>query len=134
MKFAIRYYTKTGNTKKLAEALAKELDIEAKDLSHPIDEDTDILFFGSSVYAAGVDPQVKTYIKSLDNKVKEVVAFSTAAILTSTFNQVKKLFAEEGIQVNEKEFHCRGNFKFMHKNKPDENDLNNIKVFVKQFK
>ena len=28
MKFAVRYYTKTGNTKRLAEAIAKELGVE----------------------------------------------------------------------------------------------------------
>ncbi len=29
MKFAVRFYTKTGNTKRLAEAVAKELGVEA---------------------------------------------------------------------------------------------------------
>ena len=29
MKYAVRYYTKTGNTKRLAEAMAKELGVEA---------------------------------------------------------------------------------------------------------
>ena len=29
MKYAVRYYTKTGNTKKLAEAIAKELGVDA---------------------------------------------------------------------------------------------------------
>lgn len=28
MTFAVRYYTKTGNTKRLAEAIAKELETE----------------------------------------------------------------------------------------------------------
>lgn len=30
MKVAVRYYTQTGNTKKLAEAIADELGVEAK--------------------------------------------------------------------------------------------------------
>ena len=29
MSFAVRYYTKTGNTKRLADAIAKELGVEA---------------------------------------------------------------------------------------------------------
>jgi len=29
MKYAVRYYTKTGNTKKLAEAVARELGVAA---------------------------------------------------------------------------------------------------------
>ena len=44
MKIEIRYFTKTGNTKKLAEAIAQELNIEAQELSAPLSEKTDILF------------------------------------------------------------------------------------------
>lgn len=35
MKYAVRYYTKTGNTKRLAEAVAKELGVEALSISRP---------------------------------------------------------------------------------------------------
>jgi len=52
MKIAIRYYTKTGNTKKLAEAIASAIDVEAKTVDEPLSEDVDILFLGSAVYAA----------------------------------------------------------------------------------
>ena len=38
MNIAIRYYSQTGNTKKLAEAIAAELGVEAKDVSHPLEE------------------------------------------------------------------------------------------------
>lgn len=54
MKTAVRYFTMTGNTKKLAEAIAAALDVTAEDLSKPLTEDVDVLFLGSSVYAAGV--------------------------------------------------------------------------------
>ena len=36
MKIAVRYYTKTGNTKKLAEAVAKVAGTEALPISSPI--------------------------------------------------------------------------------------------------
>ncbi len=35
MKYAVRYYTKTGNTKRIAEAVAKELGVEALSISRP---------------------------------------------------------------------------------------------------
>ena len=44
MKYAVRFYTKTGNTKRLAEAIAEELGIEALPLSAPITEAVDIRF------------------------------------------------------------------------------------------
>ena len=44
MKYAVRYYTKTGNTKRLAEAVAEALGVEALPLSEPITEKVDYLF------------------------------------------------------------------------------------------
>ena len=38
MKVAVRYYTKTGNTKRLAEALAKAVGVEALPISVPVTE------------------------------------------------------------------------------------------------
>ena len=55
MKVAVRYYTKTGNTKRLAEAVAKAVGAEALPLSSPIEEPVDILFLGNSYYAFSID-------------------------------------------------------------------------------
>ena len=48
MKCAVRYYTKTGNTKKLAEVVAAALGVEALPISEPVSEQTDLLFLGNS--------------------------------------------------------------------------------------
>jgi flavodoxin len=85
MKIAIRYYTKTGNTKKLAESISQVVGAEAKTVDEPLSEDVDILFLGSAVYAAGIDEKVKEFIKSIDVNVGEVVNFSSAALIESTY-------------------------------------------------
>jgi hypothetical protein len=64
MKIAIRYYTKTGNTKKLAEAIGSAINVEAKTVDEPLTEDIDILFLGSAVYAAGIDQKIKDFVDS----------------------------------------------------------------------
>ena len=112
MKIAVRYYSKTGNTKKLADAIAKVAGVKAETVDVKIEGDIDILFLGSSVYAAGIDPKIKEFIATLSPKVKKVVNFSTAAILKSTFGQVSKLLVEQKIQVDPREYHCRGSFSF----------------------
>ncbi|MEA5083937.1 MAG: flavodoxin family protein [Lachnospiraceae bacterium] len=133
MNIEVRYYTKTGNTKKLADAIAQEVGVEAKPISVPISTETDILFLGSSVYAAEIDPQVKKFIASLDGKVKKVVSFSTAAMYQCAYRQVKKHVSEKGIKVADEEFHCRGQFKFMHKGKPDSKDIADVKEFARRL-
>lgn len=132
MKIAIRYYTKSGNTKKLADAIAGELNTAALPISDKLTEDVDILFLGSSVYAAGVDEYVKKFISDLDVHVGKVVCFSTAAILKSTYGQVKKLVNAKGMVVSDMEYHCRGSFGPLHKGRPDEKDIREIKKFARE--
>ena len=66
MKTAVRYYTKTGNTKRLADAVAKAVGAEALPISVPVDEAVDVLFLGNSYYAFNIDPEVRDFVRSLD--------------------------------------------------------------------
>ena len=133
MKVAIRYYTRGCNTKKLADAIAEAIGVEAKTTAEPLTEDVDILFLGSSVYAYGVDDEVKKFIKEIDVKVGKVVNFSTAAIIKSTYKQVAKLLAEKNIPLAKEEFACRGSFTVMHKGKPDADDCKAAADFAKKI-
>ena len=74
MKIAVRYYTKTGNTKRLAEAVAKAVGVEALPIDTPITEPVDILFLGNSYYVFSIDPEVRSFVQSLDkSKVGKIV-------------------------------------------------------------
>ena len=135
MKYAVRYYTKTGNTKKLAEAIAKELGVEALLITAPMEEKTDILFLGNSYYAFNIDPEVKDFIASLDKeKVGRIVNFGSAALLNSTYKKVKAEADKAGIPMLEQEFHCKGEFKGVHKGRPNEADCKAAAEFAKKIK
>ena len=135
MSYAVRYYTKTGNTKRLAEAMAKELGVEALPISEPVNEAVDYLFLGNSYYAFNIDPEVKAFVASLDkDKIGKIVNFGSAAMLNSTYKKVKQVADKVGIPMDEKEFHCKGEFKGIHKGRPDENDIADAVQFVKQYK
>ena len=135
MKYAVRFYTKTGNTKRLAQAIAKELGVEALPLTSPITEPVDILFLGNSYYAFTIDPEVRSFIASLSkDKVGKIVNFGSAALLNSTYKKVKAEAEKVGIPMDEKEFHCKGEFKMLHKGKPDDNDLRAAAEFAASYK
>ena len=134
MTVAVRYYTKTGNTKKLAEAVAKAVGAEALPISEPITEPVDILFLGNSFYAFTIDPEVRSFVKSLDKeKVGKIVNFGSAAMLNSTYRKIKAEATKVGIPMDEREFHCKGEFKGIHKGKPDENDLKAVAEFAQKI-
>ena len=135
MKIAVRYYTKTGNTKRLAEAVADAVHAEALPLSAPVEEAVDILFLGNSYYAFSIDPEVREYIRSLDkNKIGRIVNFGSAAMLNSTWKKVKAEADKAGIPMDEKEFHCRGEFKGIHKGRPNDEDIAAVVKFARQYK
>ena len=131
MKVAIRYFTRTGNTEKLAKAISEALEIAAETVDKPLEEKVDLLFLGSSVYAAGVDDEVKEFLRNNKDKIGTLVNFSTAALLPSTYNQVKKLAEALNIKVCDGEFHCRGSFGPLHKDRPDAHDCQAVKTFAK---
>ena len=124
MKFAVRFYTKTGNTKRLAEAVAGAVGTEALPISEPLREPVDILFLGNSYYAFSIDPEVRDFVRGLKkDMVGKIVNFGSAAMLNSTWKKVKAEADRAGIPMEEREFHCRGEFKGIHRGKPDESDL-----------
>ncbi len=135
MKAAVRYYTKTGNTQKLAAAIAKELGVEALPISEPVEEPVDYLFLGNSYYAFTIDPEVRNFVASLDStKIGKIVNFGSAAMMNSTRKKVKVEADKVGILMDEKEFHCKGEFKGLHKGRPDENDLKAAAEFASLYK
>lgn len=133
MKFAIRYFTRTGNTEKLAKVIEEVAGVEAKKIDAKLEEDVDVLFLGASIYAAGIDNEIKKFIDGIDVKVKKVVLFSTAAMLGSPYKQVEKLLKNKEIIMDPRHFHCKGKFLNMLKDRPNEEDLNNLREFVKDI-
>ena len=135
MTYAVRYYTKSGNTKRLAEAVAAELGVEALPISVPVDEKVDILFLGNSYYAFTINPEVRAFVSRLDkNKVGKIANFGSAAMLNSTFKKVKAEAAKVGIEMLDKEFHCKGEFKGINKGRPNADDLKAAAAFARSIK
>lgn len=132
MKIAVRYYTKTGNTKRLAEAVAQAVGAEALPISVPLAEPVDVLFLGNSYYAFTIDPEVRAFIRSLDkDRVGRLVNFGSACLMNSTYRKVKAEADRVGVPMDPREFHCKGEFQSFHKGRPNEEDLAAAAAFAK---
>ncbi len=135
MTFAVRYFTQTGNTKRLAEAIAKELGVEALPINVPITEKVDVLLLGNSYYAFTIAPEVRDFVAGLSReRVGKIVNFGTAAMMKSTYKKVRAVASSVAIPVLDKEFHCKGEFKGMNKGRPNEDDLNAARMFARNLK
>lgn len=105
----VRYFSKSGHTKAIAEAIAEALDVEAADINTPLVQEVDILFLGGALYAGGISGKLKNFIKTLSPEVvKKVVVFSTTANPNGAYTKIKKALDKQGVNVLEDEFHCTG--------------------------
>jgi flavodoxin len=134
MNIAVRYYSKSGNTKKIADAIAKQAGVSAKSIREQIQGDVDILFLGTGLYAFDIDTELKEYISTLNpNNIKMVVVFSTAAIVKSAYEKTKKCLNDQGLTVSDKEFHCPGNYMILRKGRPNADDLKKAAQFAQSI-
>lgn len=133
MNIAVRYYSRGGNTKKIADAIAQAVGVEAKQVSEPLDGDVDILFLGSAPYAFDVADEIKNFINGIHVSVGKVVNFSTSAVVKSTRKYVERLLSEKKIPLAEEEFSCRGAFAVLHKGRPNERDKKAAADFTRKI-
>lgn len=131
MSVRVFYYSRGGNTKKLAEAVADAVGTTADDISVPLHDRTDILFLGSSLYAGGYDPAVEEFITKNADKIGTIVSFGSSASNMSTFKKVKALAEQKGIKVCDEFFNCPGRFLLLHRNRPNQADLEAVSSFAK---
>ncbi|MDO5826172.1 MAG: flavodoxin [Methanosphaera sp. rholeuAM130] len=131
MKYAIRYYSKTGNTKSLAQAISEVLNVKAHDITVEPDEDVDILFLGTSIYGSSIDPSVIKFFDELKVNVKKIISFGTSGTMQSQSQQIANLCLVHDIELDENEFHCPGEFVGMNKNRPNSQDIEDVKEFVR---
>lgn len=130
MRTAIRFYTKSGNTEKLAKAISSALNIPAASIAVPLEEKADILLLGSSYYAFDMDPEVKKFLKDNKDNIGKVVCFGTSAMMKSMAKPMKKVTDALGIEMADSEFHCRGSFGPANKGRPNEVDLKAAQAFA----
>ncbi|MBB5183800.1 flavodoxin family protein [Catenisphaera adipataccumulans] len=128
MKTAVRYYSRSGNTKALAEAIAraagtKAVSVDAEDAA--LTEPVDVLFIGGALYAYGLDKHLKTYLQSLDaGKVSKAVVFSTAWLSKHALDLIRKELEAKGIPVASETFFA--------KNMPDPDVLEQAETFARK--
>lgn len=97
----IRYYSKTGNTKRVAEYIAKELNLEALSISDSdYDSSCGLLFLGGAPYANIMSSKLREYANNLKKEnVKAVALFTTSNWSRRTVRALKKILREKDIYV-----------------------------------
>ena len=132
MRIDVRYYSKGGGTKKLAEAIAKAVNAECKTVDQPLEKYADVVFLGASVYAGKPDPAVTKFIADNARNIGKIVVFGSACTGKSTFPAIKSAAAGQAVKTAEMFFQCKGQFMFFNKNRPNDQDCANAADFARK--
>lgn len=129
MNTAVRYYSRSGNTKLVADAIAEALDTGAVSVDRPeapLNEKTDVLFIGGALYAYGLDRHLREYIAGIKpENVGRAAVFSTSWISKHSIDLIKKALKDKGIRVEEETFYV--------KNRANEQQLKEAAEFARRI-
>ncbi|MBQ9720537.1 MAG: hypothetical protein IJV64_07575 [Oscillospiraceae bacterium] len=109
MSTAVRYFSKIGNTKKIAEAIAEGAGVPAVSITDEpkLTERVDALFLGGAPYANIMDPALRAYAEGLSaEQVGKVVLFTTSNWSRRTVYALRKILREKHIPVEDEHFYA----------------------------
>lgn len=106
---AVRYFSKLGNTRTIAEAIAEGAGVDAVSIADEpeLSQYVDVLYLGGAPYANIMAPELRAYADRLDAaKVGRVVLFTTSNWSRRTVLALKKRLKEKGVDVADDYFYA----------------------------
>lgn len=132
MRTEVRYFSRNGGTKKLAEAIATAVNAQAKGVDTPLEQYADVVFLGSSVYGGKADPSVTQFVRQNGKNIGKIVVFGSACTSKSTYPQLKAVAADCGVKTAEMFFQCKGAFWLFNKGRPNDKDCADAAEFARK--
>lgn len=124
MKTAVIYASMTGHSKKIAQAISKDLSVIAYNvMDKPFLEGYDLFLIVSGIYGGSCKPDLLEYANTLaPDQVRKVALITSSAGKTPQVG-LRKALMERGITVNEAEYICEGGFLFKGFSHPNKEEV-----------
>ncbi len=104
MTIEVRYQSRGGNTRAVAEIIADIANVTAEPIDVPLPGRTDILFLGGGVYMWDADRALLEYLQNLDaGQIGMIVPFSTTGMMTTCIKRIRSGAEKAGIRVSGKD-------------------------------
>lgn len=135
MNIAVVYFSKTGNSKKIAEALAGAFQTKALNITEkPVLENVDLLFITGAIYGGVSSPEMREYAETLSsNSVKKAVLITSCLRNKQKQNDIRAILEAKNITTAAEEFLCRGRLLFIGLGHPSKSDISNAVAFAKKI-
>ena len=135
MKYSVIYYSKTGNTKKLADSIAGELGIESVNVNKAENVGGDsTVFLGSGLYANKIGREMTDFISRNDFRGVKVALFGTSGEGNGReVGEMERLLKQKGAIVAGRYF-CRGKFLLFARGHPNKEEIEGAGKFARKIR
>lgn len=135
MKTQVIFYSMTGNSKKIANAIASSLSITADNIkNYPVVKDVDLLFIVGGIYSGKSHPNLLNYVATLKPEdVKRVVLITSSCGGVASQKEIRSVLRNNRIEVANDEFLCFGNFLFIKMGRPNKAEIADAVKFAQSF-
>jgi flavodoxin len=130
--FEVVYFSRTGNTKKVAEAIAEELKVTAKDVKTAgvLPHDA-FIFLGTGCYGATLPKEISAFMQKNKFRGRIIALFTTSAFgSVSERGLIEKQLTGKGAIITHN-FKCYGHFLSTKKDHPTPQELEKAKAFAR---
>jgi flavorubredoxin len=105
MSVAIRYQSRGGHVREMAEIIAEGVEVEpisVDDPRAPITKPVDVLFIGGALYKFKLDPSMEAYIKSIpEGMVRKAIVFGSSATTRRPIYLMQERLKAKGIEIKD---------------------------------
>ena len=133
--FEVIYYSLTGNTKKVAEAIATELDVIAENVKTKAKlAEESFIFLGTGLYGPLRSRGLKKFIDGNNFDGRKVALFGTSGDgKGKEVEALEETVTAKGAKLSGR-FYCKGEFLFIINRKhPTSEDLENARKFAREL-
>jgi flavodoxin len=130
--FEVVYFSRTGNTKKVAEAIAAELKVTAKDIktTGALPPDA-FIFLGTGCYGATLPKEIGAFMEKNKFRGRIMALFTTSAFGSEAERGlIEKQIIGKGAVITHN-FKCYGHFLTTKKQHPTQEELNKAREFAR---
>jgi flavodoxin I len=130
--FEVVYFSRTGNTKKVADAIAEELKVTAKDVKTAglLPKDA-FVFLGPGGSGATPPTEIGMFMENKNSRGRIIALFTTSAFGSiAERGLIEKQLTEKGAIITHN-FKCFGHFLSMKKEHPTPQELEKAKEFAR---
>ena len=133
--FEVVYYSLTGNTKKVAEAIATELDVIAENVKTKAKlAEESFVFLGTGLYGPFWIRGLKKFIDGNNFDGRKVALFGTSGNgKGKEVEALEETLTAKGAKISGR-FYCKGEFLFfINRKRPTSEDLENARKFAREL-